>query len=340
MNNNIQPGKLKAHKPTKPRGISRRNFISTVSQAGLSLCIPTPVLNALKNNKVTISIITDLHQDIMHDGLKRMEEFAGNIRATKPDAILQMGDFAYPGDKNKEVIRLFNNAHATRLHVIGNHDLDAGYAREQCIRYWGMPGRYYSQKINGVLVIVLDGNDQGSPKHKGGYPSFIGAEQIQWLQQQLNDTTSPAIIVSHQPLAGEGAVDNAKELQSILSKHREKILLAVNGHTHIDSYIQTGGVHYVHINSASYFWLGGEYKHKSYSEAIHAGHPWIASTCPYEKALFATLIIDPKKKKIIINGQKTNWVGQSPSDLGFSGTEGNFAGIEVVPEIRNRKWTN
>src|SRR5664279_2584956 len=97
-----------------------------------------------------------------------------------------MGDFAYPGDKNKIVIDMFNKAHNTRMHVIGNHDTDAGFTKEQCLSYWGMPSLYYAQKIGGVWFILLDGNDKGSPAHKGGFPSYIAPEQVQWLKDAIS----------------------------------------------------------------------------------------------------------------------------------------------------------
>ena len=134
------------------------------------------------------------------------------------DAIFQLGDFAYPGKKNKEIIDHFNNAHPTALHVIGNHDTDSGYTHQQCVNYWGMPAPYYTKEIAGISFIFLNGNEKGSPTRKGGYASLIGEAQISWLKNQLETIDTPIVIVSHQPLLGTLAVDNAEEVQDILSK--------------------------------------------------------------------------------------------------------------------------
>lgn len=318
---------------------TRRFFLRNTVGAALTLPMSSSVLAAFGANRkpVTIGVITDLHQDIMHDGLQRMQRFVAYMGKQKVDALLQMGDFAYPGAKNKEVIELFNQAHPVRMHVIGNHDTDAGYTIEQCIANWGMPGRYYRQDVESVRFLVLDGNDKGSPTYKGGYTSFINADQVRWLKTELEQADKPVVIVSHQPLAGELAVDNAAEIQQLLSVHAGKILLAMNGHSHLDAQFSMAGVTYVHINSASYYWVGGKFKHDSYAADIMKQHEWIAYTCPYKEAIFATLSIDPSTGKVSIAGMKSSWMGPSPQELGMPETGTLRHGKEIVAEVRGRK---
>ncbi|WP_290793959.1 metallophosphoesterase family protein [Flavihumibacter sp. UBA7668] len=254
---------------------SRRNFLSTSLMAGIALSIPDAARAATESLRsfVRIGLITDLHQDIMHDGSQRLYSFLASMKKQAPDALFQLGDFAYPAEKNKGVIEAFRNAHDYTYHVIGNHDTDSGHTKEQCLQVWDMPARYYSAEIKGIRFIVLDGNDTGSPTHKGGYPAFINQEQSNWLDEELKKSSQPAIIVSHQPLAGPMAVDNSKDIQAILSRHKERVLLSINGHTHIDGVYYEDGMPYVHINSASYFWVGGDFKHESYDTDIHLQYP-------------------------------------------------------------------
>lgn len=319
---------------------NRRRFIRNTLQAGLVISISPKVLQALSfvKQKVKISLITDLHQDVMHDGEKRINAFIRHIKKTKPDAILQMGDFAVPAEKNRGVINLFNKAHRLRMHVIGNHDTDGGLTREQCIQEWGMSSRYYTQVVHGICFVVLDTNDKGSPKYKSGYPSFIGKEQVDWLVSILSETKLPVVIISHHPLAGASTIDNAAEIQNILSAHADKILIALNGHTHIDAAFAVGGINYVHINSASYFWVGGKYVHDSYPKAILERHPSIASTCPYQEALFSTLTIDPHQNTITIGGNASSWVGPSPQELDYEPIKKLPENIKVVPAISDRTF--
>lgn len=191
-------------------GLSRREFM------GLSVAFCIPMLARAKVSQVRepikLGLITDLHHDLIHDGKNRLEAFLAHCRTAKTDGLIQMGDFTFPDEKNQDVIDLFNRAHETTLHVIGNHDTDNGHTKQQCIDRWGMPARYYARKVQGIWLIVLDGNDTGSPDHKGGYPAYIGPEQVAWLKNRLQEIKEPIIIVSHQPLIGALAVDNAAEV--------------------------------------------------------------------------------------------------------------------------------
>lgn len=320
--------------------LDRRNFIRKSLQTGIVLSVPQIALHASDQLKgrIKVGMITDLHQDIMHDGPVRMRAFLDRMKKLRPDGLLQLGDFAYPGDKNKQVIDMFNGGHQLRMHVIGNHDMDAGYTKDQCVQYWGMPHRYYSHMVGGICFVVLDANDKGSPAYKGGYHSFIGQEQVDWLERTLQEINTPVVIVSHQPLAGASAVDNAAQIQQLLSKHTKKILLALNGHTHINAAFEVDGINYVHINSASYYWVGGKYKHDSYPKELVKDHEWIAYTCPYKDALFSVLTIDPVKCTVTIEGSSSNWVGDSPEELGYQSTESILSNEMITPVISNRKF--
>lgn len=320
---------------------SRRAFLGSAAAACVSLAIPAGARNLFTANarRLKLGLITDLHHDIMHDSMQRLEAFLSAMDSAKPDAILQLGDFAYPSPKNKPLIDRFNTAHPTRIHVIGNHDTDSGFTHQQCVDVWGMPAPYYSQVVNGFRFIVLNGNEKGSPKKKGGYPAYIGPAQTAWLQQQITDSREPVIVLSHQPLAGFMGIDNEEEIQQILTTGKDKVLLAINGHTHVDAVHYAGDIPYLTINSASYFWVGDNYKHESYTPEVHRDHPWISRTCPYKDSLFGTLTIDPVKFTITLESRSSKWVGKSPGELGFVEKEAFNPGKEIVPLIRGRKLT-
>ena len=318
--------------------VSRRYFLRNTGMGAMAFTFPQMIFSAvnLLDRPVKLGLIADLHQDIMHDGLSRMQAFVREMEVQRPDAIIQLGDFAYPNEKNRPVIDLFNNAHRESLHVIGNHDTDAGHTKEQCLNIWKMPAPYYAKEIAGIKILVLDGNETGSPTHKGGYVSYIGKEQLAWLEAELEAANSPVLIISHQPLAGTIAVDNATEIQDLLSRYASKIMLAVNGHSHIDDLLCIGGVSYLHLNSASYYWVGGKYEHQSYSADIHRDHPWISHTCPYRDSLFATLILDPENQTIRLEGRASVWLGPSPAKLGSNASPNLNVGEEIAPHIRQR----
>lgn len=320
--------------------VQRRTFLSIAAAAtwGMTLQLGGVKAMELLKEPVKLGLIADLHHDLIPDSLQRLQSFAAAAKQEAPAAVIQLGDFALPKQANMEAIKLFNDIHPNSLHVIGNHDTDSGHTKEQCQQFWGITQPYYSANINGLQLIVLDGNEKGSPTHKGGYVSFIAAAQVQWLKTQLEESDSPCVILSHQPLAGPSAIDNASDVQQLLSEHAEKILLAINGHTHIDHMLQVGGVTYLHVNSAAYYWVGGNYRHESYPAEIHAQYKWLSSTCPYRDSLFAFLTIDPINKQVTITGRSTEWVGKSPEELQVPLPEELTFQQHVVPRVSDRAF--
>jgi hypothetical protein len=234
------------------------------------------------------------------------------------------------------VTKAFENAHPKALHVLGNHEIDGGHSFDEVAKLWGMKGRYYTENVNGLDLIVLDCNEK--PKnHKRGYPAHVGQEQLEWLEKQLKALKGPLLVISHQPLAGPGSIDNAGEVQALLNAAADKVLLAVNGHTHIDHVARAGKLSYLHVNSASYKWVGGSHRNKSYPAEVHSKFRWIEYTCPYRESLFATLTIDPANGRIDVKGRESQWVGKSPSQLSIPTKYGLTNGKEICPKIRNRQ---
>jgi hypothetical protein len=93
----------------------------------------------------------------------------------------------------------------------------------------------------------------------------------------------------------------------------------------------------MHVNSASYQWVGGKHKHESYSKDVHAKYPWISYSCPYRDSLFATLTVDPKRMTIHVEGRQSEWVGRSPAELGADVHPTLTHGEEIAPRIRDRQ---
>ena len=317
---------------------SKRDFLRVTGAAAASTILPRAAMSALKalDRPIKLGIITDLHQDIMHDGPARLKVFLDAMAEEKPDALLQLGDFAYPTKDNETVTKAFEQSHPRTLHVLGNHEIDGGHSFDEVAKLWGMKGRYYTENVNGLNLIILDGNEKPE-NHKSGYPSHIGNEQLAWLAKQLETLNGPIIVFCHQPLAGPSCIDNASTVQEVLSSAADKVLLAVNGHTHIDHIARVGQISYLHVNSASYKWVGSSYRNKSYPAKIHSNFRWIEYTCPYRDSLFAMLTIDPRTGRIDVKGRDSKWVGESPAQLGIPAKPDLTNGKEVCPRIRSRQ---
>ena len=314
--------------------MNRRHFSKTLALGGVGSPLSTMAADALNvlSRPIRLGVIADLHVDLIPDGAERLDSFLDEMTKTKPDALIQMGDFAFAKESNQKIVDRFNKAHEIALHVIGNHDTDGGLSMEHVLKSWGMKDPYYHHIVEGLHLLVLNANEKGSVKHKGGYPKFIGKSQVAWLEKTLSSLEGPVVIVSHQPIAGSYAIDNAAEIRKILSKHSDKVVLAMNGHTHIDLLTEVGEIPYLHINSASYHWLGSKYAHESYPAEVHAKHSALKYTSPYREALFTTLTFEPKNRQIIVEKRVTQWVGKSPEELGLK-REPEGA---VTPGIRAR----
>jgi len=290
------------------------------SCASFSLPMPAQIFASDKPKKpIRLGVIADLHGGLAADAEMRLDAFLEAMNEIETDALIQLGDFAFPNLKHQSFADKFNAAHENRIHVIGNHEFDFNLTRDDCFKAWGIEFAYYRRDLEYLRVIVLDGNETGSPT-ESGYPSFIGDKQKAWLEAELEAADRPVLILSHQPLAGRSAIQNAAAIQELLTNHREKIVLCLNGHSHVDSLLQVDGVNYLHINSASYYWVGGETR-----------------MAYYKNPLFTTVTIDPEKMLVTMESSASSWKGDSPGEIGYFHRDSAAPQTIVVPAIRGRQ---
>lgn len=283
-------------------------------------------LSAKKYDSVRIGICSDVHLPTMHDSEYRITKFIDSMKIAKPDFIIELGDFGTPEKKYASLFDIWNSFPGDKYHVIGNHEMDGGTSRDQALEHLKIPKSYYSFDKNGFHFIVLDGNDKKSPDAKG-YKQFIGSEQVSWLKNELAKTEYPVVIFSHQGLAHyvsadeEYGVENYKQMQEILEAHNaknphHKVVGCFNGHTHYDYAENINGIWYITITSMSYHWLGEKYEQIRYSDEVDKNFKWIKYTAPFKEPLFTVVEISTKGF-IKIEGKKSEWVGQTPWELGY-----------------------
>lgn len=280
-----------------------------------------------KYSTVKIGMCTDVHLPTMHDSEYRITTFIDSMKLAKPDFIIELGDFGIPDPKFAHLFEIWNSYPGDKYHIIGNHEMDGGTSREKALEYRNMNIGYYSFEKNGFHFIILDGNDKKDAKAKG-YKQFIGSEQVGWLKNELEKTKFPVVIFSHQGLAHyssadeEYGVENYKQMQEILETHnaknpRNKVIGCFNGHTHYDYAENINGIWYITITSMSYHWLGEKYECIRYSPEVDKNFKWIKYTAPFKEPLFTTVEIS-SKGTIKIAGKKSEWVGPTPWELGYS----------------------
>jgi 3',5'-cyclic AMP phosphodiesterase CpdA len=271
-------------------------------------------------------VMTDVHQDIMHDASTRVKSFVRDMTAAQPDFIIQLGDFCQPVAKNLDFLNLYNSYPGEKYHVLGNHDMDGGFKRDSTVAFYHAKGRYYSFNKNGFHLVVLDANEVNpSPGKAPGYARYIGKEQQEWLAADLKKSRYPSVLFSHQPL--NGGIENTKEILSLLKDAGKanpagRVVACFNGHDHADVARQVDGIWFVQVNSMSYDWLGDPYAHNSYPDSIHKNYPYIQYTAPYKDPLWAMVTLS-SSGKITIKGRKSAFVGPSPAELKHPGKGNN-----------------
>ncbi len=314
--------------------ISRRTFLATSSCV---VTLPALVTQAQEQTApLHFGVITDLHQDIIPDAPDRLRAFVEAMTLANVDFICQLGDFCIPKPANQPLMKIWNSFPGPKYHVLGNHDMDAGYKPQVTAEFYGMPARYYAFSAKGVRFIVLDGNEPGG--QKSGYARYIGPDQIAWLKTELEKSNEPVIVLIHQPLETDSGIENHAAIQKILEgtlSNKSPVVAVFAGHLHQDYVRPVNGIPYIQINSAAYHWMGDRFAHESYSPEIHKQHPHLKSTCPYQDPLWAMVTVDLAGRTLKIEGLKTTWVGQSPWELGA--TEKSHPPEIVRPAISDQQ---
>ncbi|MBS14758.1 MAG: alkaline phosphatase [Gemmatimonadetes bacterium] len=298
--------------------------------------------------KVRFGIVSDVHKDVMHDADDRLTRFIDHMQETKPDFILQLGDFCTPIPQNLEFLAIWNSFSGPRYHVIGNHDMDGDrekgpdkkydFTREQTMAFWGMPAPYYAFDQGGAHFVILDGNDP-SPDQEPYY-QFLGDEQLAWLERDLEATTLPTFLFCHQGLERSGGVANQEEARRLLEEANRKagghkVIACFSGHHHRDYLRPILGILHAKINSMSYYFLGSRFAHVRYNENVDRKYPTIKHTAPYRDPLYAVVTIDLRRGILEIAGTCSRFVGPSPWELGASREE--LDAPSLLPKISDRR---
>ena len=315
---------------------TRRHFLKSSAVFGTTGFLSSWSLGAAESavlpdqsKPLKFGVIADVHKDIMHDADDRLRVFVDEMNTQGVDFVLQIGDFCVPKAENQGFLDIWNSFKGPRFHVLGNHDTDGGYQREETVAWWKMAARYYSFDQGGIHFVVLDGNDR--PKdHTGGYPRYIAEEQSDWLAKDLAATERTTIVFVHQSIEREtkGGVQNGAAVRQLLENAnvkagRRKVVACFSGHHHRDYVRQINDIVYPQINSASYFWVGGDFQRVRYSDAIGASHPYIKYTVPYKESIFALVTVDLSRGFMNIEGRRSSFVGPAPWELGKDRAEWN-----------------
>lgn len=181
---------------------------------------------------------------------------------TKPDLVINLGDVVE--DESPELDRLryeqflqiMQQLTCPILHVAGNHD-SKHLSDETLATLTRAPGSlYYSQDSAGFHLIVLRSVE------RTGRDVRLPDEQLEWLADDLERTTLPALLFVHHPLSdmqldGNRWFEKAPQLCRVANRRavREvieqsgKVRAVFNGHAHWNHLDLVAGVPYVTLQS-------------------------------------------------------------------------------------------
>lgn len=293
--------------------VSRRTVVRGFLAAAATTVFRLP-LRAAGAPVTRFGVISDVHQDIIPDATERIRSFAAAMTEARADFVVELGDFCIPKEANRGFLSAWRAFSGPRQHVLGNHDMDGGFSREQTVAFLGMPARYYTFDGGSFLGVVLDGNDAGG--RGSGYARHIAADQCAWLETTVAGATQPVIVFIHQPLDDALGVENGAEVRAILEKAERsrpgRVLATFAGHLHLDYMRMIGGLPYVQINSAAYYWLGETGRSLDYLPAeTHERYRNLRYVALYRDPLWALVEVDLAAGEIRISGRRTEWVGPS-----------------------------
>jgi len=277
---------------------TRRNFIKQSAAAGglllatgcRSILSPRSLPPGWKGSTLRFGVISDVHLVFHPDADARLTSFVEEMNRRKVDFIIQLGDFCHGYAKEKRekfdgAMRRWNSFLGPKYHVLGNHDVEA-CSKKEILEYWGMERSFYSFDMGGYHFVILDGDylkfdgeykdyDKGNYRNSPNNIPYVSAAELDWLTRDLAATHAPTILFSHYGLGLPESVRNADEVRAVLEHANKeagfrKVVASLCGHYHKDRYSLINGIHYIEINSATYYWLGGKWRWIKYKDPLYA----------------------------------------------------------------------
>lgn len=299
-------------------GLTRRRWLQVTGGTALFSAAGTggSAMDSENRTSWRMGLIADLHYGLAPDALSRLASFMAAVDQQTPDCILQLGDFNF-GVEVDECMGLWNQFSGPKYHVLGNHDMDKATKSEMVDR-WEMPNPYYSFDHKGWHIIVLDRNHLQLEKGKfvdyakanfyvaSQFRGYADPEQLEWLQEDLERTQLPTVVFAHQGLGiepndkQESAAGAIEFVLANANAGNNKIKACFCGHHHIDRYNFHTGIHYLWVNSASYYWVGEQY----------------GRMAPYTKPLYTFLTFHPDQT-IEVQECESAWAEPTPQQRGF-----------------------
>jgi 3',5'-cyclic AMP phosphodiesterase CpdA len=271
---------------------------------------------AAKDKPVRFGVIADIHCGAMPKAEDRLERFLQDASSRELDFIVQLGDFCHPEAESKSFVRLWEQYRGRRYSVLGNHDMDRG-TKQAAMDWIGLEKPYYGFTAGGFRFLSLDANNLNVDGRYVSYAyknysanlsagAWVDPDQLDWLRDEIRASSRPVVVFIHQGIGdywGRTMPDRAN-VRAILAEAnrgpgRRKVAASFCGHDHVDDHSEHDGVHYIQVNSASYYFAGTAY----------------GGLAPYRDPLYAFVTLDPDGT-IVIQGRRSVFLPPTLHDRG------------------------
>ncbi len=101
--------------------MNRRHFSRSITLGGFGFPLSAKSMDTLDSlsQKISLGVIADLHVDLIPDGAERLDSFLDEMTKTKPDALIQMGDFSFAKESNQKIVDRFEELMRSLFMLLG-----------------------------------------------------------------------------------------------------------------------------------------------------------------------------------------------------------------------------
>lgn len=247
----------------------------------------------------------DLHHypgEFYPDKEQRWEKILARSVAENAAFIVGLGDYVHEPAINGAFAEKMMASPKDLYCCLGNHDTEHS-PLESVLPLYRMPHNYYYFDRDGYRFIVLDTNytiNDGEYLHynpgvenrtKRG---VLPPEQLSWLEQVVDGTDTPCILLSHHSIERPDGILNRGEAWEVIRRANAKrphaVMLYINGHHHRDHCTVMDGVCCLDLNSAAYQYVNPPFR--GYSDEVLATCHGMAYTLNFSEPLSALITLE------------------------------------------------
>jgi len=250
--------------------MQRRSFLHTsgLFLGGGLLAGTTDAMDMREKPTATIGLLTDVHYAdkppkgtrFYRDSLEKAKQAAAFFTQAKPDLLICLGDLIDAAPTLEEetsnlrtISRLLDQSGIPRRHVLGNHCVHS-LTKAEFFKSSKLEQKagHFTEVIGGTRLIILDAcfNGDMQPYQRKNFEwtdTNVPPAQIQWLENELTESSEPAVVFVHQRLdldpADKHTVNQSPEIRAVLEASG-KVSAVFQGHSHKNELKSIQGIDY------------------------------------------------------------------------------------------------